>query len=104
MRSFTGHILNIIMKYHGVSLLVREAIYPESLHVLANTKLQGSHHLNLIIEYLGVSLLVREAVYPESLPVPASTKLLIKAPSQPYHEIPWCESPCSGGSLPRIPP
>jgi hypothetical protein len=73
------------------------------------------------MKYLGVSLLVREAVYPESLPDPTGTKLLVKAPSQPYHEvpwsespclvgslpyheIPWCESPCSGGSLPRIPP
>jgi hypothetical protein len=56
------------------------------------------------MEYLSVSLLVREEVYPESLPDPAGANLLGRHHLNLIHGIPWCESLCPGGSLPRIPP
>jgi hypothetical protein len=105
--SLVGTISILFMEYLGVNLLVWETVYSCTQNPSLTRQVPNSWAgtvSTLFMEYLGVSLLVREAVYQESLPVPASTKLLVKAPSQPYHEVPWCESPCSGGSLSRIPP
>ncbi len=46
--SLSRHLLNLIMKYLGVSLLVREAVYPESLPDPAGAKLLRRQRLNLL--------------------------------------------------------
>ncbi len=46
--SFAGTIATLFMEYLGVSLLVREAVYPESLPDPAGAKLLRRHLLNLL--------------------------------------------------------